>query len=173
MSLSLLDESFDLSGFDCGRKDINEFLTDDALNYQKQKLASTFIFHQTDQKNPVAFFSILNDALNVKSLPGNEKNRFNRRLPNNKRINHYPAIKIGRVGVISSLQKTGFAYDLMDFIKGFSIKDLNSACRLLILDAVNEPKQINYYQKNDFTFLMESDKESTTRLMYFDLINFN
>ena len=42
-----------------------------------------------------------------------------------------------------------------------------------ILDAINEPKQINYYQKNDFAFLMESDKESKTRLMYFDLISLN
>jgi hypothetical protein len=173
MSLSLLDESFDLLEFNCGRDDINEFLKDDALNYQKQKLANTFIFHPKDKKNPVAFFSILNDALNVKNLPNNEKNKFNRRLPNNKRINHYPAIKIGRLGVTLSLQKSGFAYSLMDFIKGFSVKNLNSACRLLILDAVNEPKQISYYQKNDFTFLMESDKESKTRLMYFDLISFN
>ncbi len=173
LSLSPLDDSFDLSEFDCGRKDITEFLKDDALNYQKEKLANTYIFHPKDKKTPVAFFSILNDALNVKNIPNNEKNKFNRRLPNNKRINHYPAIKVGRLGVILDIQKSGFAYDLMDFIKGFSIMNLNSACRLLILDAINEPKQINYYNKNDFAFLMESDKESKTRLMYFDLINLN
>jgi hypothetical protein len=173
LSLSYLDKSFDLTKFDCGREDINNFLKDDALNYQKEKLANTFLFHSVDKKIPVAFFSILNDALNVRNLPNNEKNKFNRRLPNNKRINHYPAIKIGRLGVTLDFQKSGFAYDLMDFIKGFSIKELNSACRLLILDAVNEKKQINYYEKNDFTFLVESDKESKTRLMYFDLINFN
>jgi len=171
MALSMLDESFNLSEFDCGRKDINEFLKDDALNYKKQKLASTFVFHLKDDKNPIAFFSILNDALNVKNIPNNEKNKFNRRLPNGKRINHYPAIKVGRLGVIKEYRGTGLAYDMMDFIKGFSITDLKSACRLLILDSVNETKQINYYQKNDFHFLMESDKESLTRLMYFDLIS--
>jgi hypothetical protein len=170
MSLSPLNNTFDLSVFDCGREDINEFLRDDALNYQAHKLANTFVFHKKGKHQPAAFFSILNDALNVKNIANNERNRFNRRLPNNKRINHYPAIKIGRLGVITSHQGSGFAYDLMDFIKGFSMRNLNPACRLLILDAINEQRQINYYRKNEFTFLMESDKDSGTRLMYFDLL---
>ena len=141
-------------------------------NYQKQKLAKTFIICAINTNIPIAYFSILNDALNVKHIPGNSKNKFNRKFPNNKRMNHYPAIKIGRIGVIKEIQKSGFAYLLMDFIKEFSVKNLNAACRLLILDAINEPKQIKYYQKNGFLFLMESDTENKTRLMYFDLINF-
>ena len=47
---------------------------------------------------------------------------------------------------------------LMNLIKSFSIQGQNPACRLLILDAVNEEKQTNYYQKNDFVFLMQSDE---------------
>ena len=46
MSLSPLNNTFDLSVFDCGREDINEFLHDYVLNYQAHKLANTFVFHE-------------------------------------------------------------------------------------------------------------------------------
>jgi hypothetical protein len=170
--VSVLSNHFDLSGFTCGRSDIDDFLKDDALNYQNQKLAATYLIHSKEEVI-VGYFSILNDSLGVRSIATNERNRFNRRLPNNKRINQYPAIKIGRVGVSEELHGTGFAYLVMDFTKEFSVQNLNPACRLLILDAINEVKQLKYYSKNHFLFLMESDAGDKTRLMYFDLINFN
>jgi len=43
------------------------------------------------------------------------------------------------------------------------------ACRLLILDAYNQPKQITLYQKNDFNFLLTSDANDKQRFIYFDL----
>ncbi len=170
--VSVLSDKFDLTNFTCGRKDIDDFLKDDAINYQIQKLASTYLIHSKD-KIIVGYFSILNDSLSVRNIANNEKNRFNRRLPNNKRINQYPAVKVGRIGVSEDLHGTGFAYLLMDYIKEFSIENLNPACRLIILDAINESKQVKYYNKNNFLFLMESDAEDKTRLMYFDLIHFN
>jgi hypothetical protein len=169
--VSALSDRFDLTDFSCGRDDIDDFLKDDALQYQNQKLASTYLVHSREQVI-VGYFSILNDSLSVRSIAGNERNRFNRRLPNNKRINQYPSIKIGRVGVSEELHGTGFAYLLMDFIKWFSVQNLNPACRLIILDAINEDRQLKYYNRNHFLFLMESDAKDKTRLMYFDLINF-
>ncbi len=170
--VSVLNEDFDLTDFTCGRDDIDDFLKDDALNYQSQKLATTYLVHSKEQV-VIGYFSILNDSLSVRNIANNERNKFNRRLPNNKRINQYPAVKVGRVGVSEGLQGTGFAYLLMDFIKEFSIENLNPACRLIILDAINEPQQVKYYGRNHFLFLMESDAEQRTRLMYFDLLNFN
>lgn len=58
----------------------------------------------------------------------------------------------------------------MDFIKGWSILELKPACRLLLLDAYNKEPQLSFYIKNDFQFLLETDTEDKTRLMYFDLM---
>ena len=93
-----------------------------------------------------------------------------RKIPNSKRFKQYPAIKIGRLGVSVHFQQSGIAYELMDFIKGYSILEQKPACRLLILDAYNQPKQLNYYTKNDFIFLDDSATAGKTRLMYYDLI---
>lgn len=69
LSFEVLSNEFDLSKFDCGDADINAFLKDDALDYQKEKLANTYIFH-FDYK-PIAFFSLLNDCLHDKGYESN------------------------------------------------------------------------------------------------------
>ena len=165
-----LSEDFDLSEFDCIDDDINEFLKEDALSYQREQMANTYVFHQS--MKPIAFFSILNDCLHDKGYEPKAWNRFHRKrkIPNSKRIKQYPAIKVGRLGVTKEYQRCGLAYELMDFIKGYSLMEHKPACRLLLLDAYNKPKQINYYERNGFIFLDDSSTKETTRLMYYDLI---
>ncbi len=166
----LLTEEFDLSKFDCDDTDINEFLKEDALNYQKEHMANTYVFHEDKQVK--AFFSILNDCLHDKGYAPNVWNKFHRKrkIPNTKRIKQYPAVKVGRLGVCKELQGTGVAYELMDFIKGYSIIEHKPACRLLLLDAYNKPQQINYYERNGFIFLNDRSTKDSTRLMYYDLL---
>ena len=64
--------------------------------------------------------------------------------------------------------------------------DIKSACRYLIVDAVNHPKVFDFYIRNGFQMLFDSDVEEReylgsedddiigkslrTRLMFFDLI---
>ena len=64
--------------------------------------------------------------------------------------------------------------------------DIKSACRYLIVDAVNHPKVLDFYVRNGFQMLFDSDVEELeylgsedddiigkslrTRLMFFDLI---
>ena len=98
----------------------------------------------------------------------------------------------------------GIGKELMDLIKTIAINPgNNSAARYLVVDAVNEPKVISYYQNNGFQFLFSTDEEEleclhelphegwlkrlvrvfsgkekpeykcSTRLMYFDLILLN
>ncbi len=166
----LLSDKHITTSFDSLDLDINEFLREDALNYQKALMANTYVFHLNNSVK--AFFSILNDCLHDKGFENNIWNRFHRKqqISNNKRTKQYPAVKIGRLGVSKELHGTGLAYELMDFIKIFSIQNHIPACRLLILDAYNKQKQLNYYIKNDFIFLDYQNTNERTRLMYYDLI---
>ncbi len=169
-----LSPGIDLSGFNCEDADINDFLINDALHYQNEKMANTYLFIDDDKKI-VAFFSISNDCLNdlgvEKGYTNTDWNRFHRKadIPNEKRIRSYPAVKIGRLGVCLEQQKTGFAYELMDFIKGFSVINHKPACRLLLLDAKNKERQIKYYSNNGFIFLLDADKLDNNRIMYYNL----
>ena len=168
-----LSESIDLSPFDCDNADINEFLKEDAINYQKQRLANSYLLID-NAESVTAFFCLSNDCINDLGDGTSEWNRLHKKtdIPNSKRIKQYPSVKVGRLGVDKKYHRTGLAYELMDFIKGFVYKDSESACRFLLLDALNQPKQLNYYQKNGFDFLLKNDDKDLTRIMYFDLLRF-
>lgn len=50
--------------------------------------------------------------------------------------------------------------EMMDLIKTMAISpDNDCAARYLVVDAVNHPNVINYYKRNGFDFLFESDEE--------------
>ena len=169
-----LTDDYQFGNFNCTIDDITNFLFEDSKNYQSEKMANTYLF--VDENNDIAaYFCISNDCLVDK---GEERgftnaifNRLHRKinLPNGKRIRQYPAIKVGRLGVDEKYHGTGVAYDLMNFIKGFSLKDHKPACRLLLLDALNRPRQTRYYERNGFTFLLDNDTDKENRIMYFDL----
>jgi len=172
-----LSEKNDLNGFDCDDHDINEFLKNDAIHYSREKLASSYLFiNESDEV--VAFFSLSNDCL--KDLGDNKGydnsiwNKLHRKttLPNPKRIRQYPAIKIGRLGIDKKLQRTGLASQLLDFLKVWLLEGNKPAFRFLILDAYNKERQIKYYQRNGFDFLLNKDEKEVTRIMYFDMMQF-
>lgn len=168
---SPLSEQDHVADFDCGDDEINEFLKEDSFNFQKEKITNTFLFKDHTEK-VVAFFSISNDCLNDIGYESNVWNKLHRRikLPNQKRIRQYPSVKITRLGIDNSLQGKGISHQLLDFIKYWTFIEHKPACRLLILDAYNKPKQLNMYEKNYFIFLSDNDKDHKHRFMYFDLL---
>lgn len=169
-TFSHLNEFDDLSMFNCDDEKINEFLLEDSKNFQKERIASTYIFRSNNEI--AAFFSICNDCLNDLGYENNIWNKFHRKikLPNDKRIKQYPAVKIVRLGIDIKYQGQGISHQLLDFIKYWTFLEHKPACRLLILDAYNQEKQLRMYLKNDFIFLMDSDKSEKHRFMYFDLL---
>lgn len=169
-TFSLLNDDEVLDYFDSEDKKINEFIIEDSKNFQNEKITNTYLFKEGNEI--VAFFSISNDCLNDLGYENSIWNKLHRKikLPNEKRIRQYPAVKITRLGINKKYQGKGLSHQLLDFIKGWTFIEHKPACRLLILDAYNQLKQIAIYQKNDFLFLLDSDKEEEHRFMYFDLM---
>ena len=172
---SPLNEVDDVSTFDCGESIITDFLKEDAYFFQQQSLSNTYLFWDSDN-NIAAFFSISTDSLSKKNsifenLENAVWNRIHRviELPNEKRIRQYPAVLVGRLGVNIKYHKTGIAYQLLDFIKEFAIRDIKPACRLLLLDALNKDRQLKYYGKNDFVMVKSDLPTDKTITMYYDL----
>ncbi|HTJ49958.1 MAG TPA: GNAT family N-acetyltransferase [Cyclobacteriaceae bacterium] len=179
-TLRRLTSSLDLSSFNCGRTDLNEFLQQDALNYDQQLLGRTYVF--TPDSNPeqiVCFFTVSNDGLKVDHRSNNTRRRVNKSIPHVKQMRNYPAVLIGRLGVNENYRRKGVGSQLMDFIKAWFSSDENkTGCRFLLVDAYNEKDVLDYYTKNEFQFLLrEEDEEKKddedkpkTRFMFYDLI---
>ena len=194
----------------CKKDDnINAFFHDDTkdnyADYENELMGfSHCFFTDSDSPEMVCAFSLSNTALRTAPLPKPRRNRFNKTIPNAKRRAQYPAILIGQLCVFDKYAHMGIGKELMDLIKTIAINpDNNCAARYLVVDAVNEPKVISYYQDNGFQFLFSTDEEEleclhelpregwfkrlacvlagkekpeyrcSTRLMYFDLILLN
>lgn len=122
----------------------------------------------TDEDNPkmVCAFALASSALRTDVLPKSRRNRFNRdrKIPNTKRRSQYPAILITQLCIFDGFGNSVFGHDIgkemMDLIKTMAIDpDNDNAARYLVVDAINNPKVIDYYKRNGFELLFTSDEE--------------
>ena len=93
-----ISKIYDLSDFDCGDRDLNEFLKYDSFTYKEQLIAKTFIV--IFQEKAVAFFSVMNDAIKLKLIETEETKKL-------RRLHEYPSLKIGRLGVDKRYKRRG------------------------------------------------------------------
>lgn len=165
-TLRRLDPDKTRSHFDCGDDDLNEFFASDSAVADKQLLSVTYVAEHEDVV--IAFFSVSNASIRRSDLPTSKI----KKLPQRKRYKNMPAVNIARFAIARDFQSRNIGTKLMEFIKVWFVKANKTGCRFIIVDAYNNPKIIRFYQKNNFVFLVPSDKDEDTRLMYFDLITF-
>jgi len=142
------------------------------LPYEQQRLAVSYVF--CDRAHIVkAFFSVANDRISrEKNVEKNMKTRdraVRKSIPHEKHMRHYPAVKIGRLGVDSSLQGTGFGSIVLNSINGMFLVANKTGCRFVTVDAYNQSNVLGFYQKNGFNFLINGDENEKTRALFYDL----
>ena len=163
--------------FDCGDLDLNNFLLNDAVKYQKERLSVTHILTlpTDDTVQIIGYFCLLTDKLVFD--PTDEGQRkiwkdFNKenRIHFNKHRKTYPAVKIGRLAVASAFAGKGMGRRMIEHIISMII-DMNSiGCRFITVDAYRDA--FDFYLKNNFNYLFDDDANEQTRLMYFDIKRF-
>ena len=94
-----IDYKHNLSNFKSYEKELVNFLTEDALNNQKQKLSVTFLWFY--EKNLVGYLTLLNDKIN---LEGDLKEFFREKDIHYKSL---PVLKIGRLCVHDDFLRRG------------------------------------------------------------------
>lgn len=168
--------------FSCGYDDLDEYFLKDAPLWADQMYGKTYCFVlKDDPKAIVCAFSLSNETIRVDLLPNSQKKRFLKEIPKDKRIRRYPAVLIGRLGVDLRFSNKGIGTELMHILKFWFVEpDNKAAVRYLAVDALNNPRTLNYYEKNGFSYLFKDEEQEAissrmklplkTRYMYFDLI---
>lgn len=161
----------ELLPFDCNDKDLNEFFLQDSKEYLKDLLAVTYVL--TKDNETALFFSIFNDRISTEDVDEESRksiwNRINRKIPNRKRLPSYPCVKVGRFGTSVKYTGQGLGSNVLNYIKYWFIDMNKTGCRFITVDAYKTAT--SFYEKSGFKYLCseESEKDSDTRLMYFDL----
>lgn len=155
--------------FKCAEEDLNGFLFEDALHFQKELMAVTYLIEDIRENITVAYFSLLADKISFNPEAKSVWNKINRNIPNPKRRRNYPAVKIGRLAVNERYVGQGVGTFVLDSIKYAFTTVKRLGCRFITVDALNSAA--TFYENNGFHFFTELDKGEATRLMFFDLKN--
>lgn len=171
--------------FSCKDKDLDEFFAKDAFYYDSELLGRTYAW--IDMANPtniMGLVTLANDSIKVKSIANAARNRIQRGVTNAKRGMNYPAVLIGRLGVSVEYRGKGLniGSQILDYLKRwFQSNENKTGCRFIVVDAYNNERTINFYQKNGFKLLYKSEQEERefleispekpleTRFMFCDL----
>jgi len=100
-----LDSDTDIKPFESGDDDLDNFLLNDAKDYQNSLLSVTYTI-QTDT-DTIAYYCLSNDRLSQYMEDKSVWNKINRLISNKKRRKSYPAVKIGRLAVSKKFAKKG------------------------------------------------------------------
>lgn len=144
-----------------GDKDIDEFIFKDAQRHYEHRMAVTYALSIPPDTQIIAVATLQNDAIRLgeKGFDGFPYKAF-------------PAVKIGRLGVLREFQNHGIGSALIEIIIQFMCSANRTGCRFVTLDAYNNERVLSFYKKNNFLRL-ESKSKRQGRLtvpMYRDLL---
>lgn len=173
--------------FSCGNDDLDDFFRNDALRYTYFLMGKSYCFClREDKTKMVCAFTVSNDSIRIYDLPRSRRDHMKRLTHHEKPLRRYPGVLIGRLGVSVDYARKGIGSEMLAFIKGWFFSSSNkTGCRFVIVDAVNTPEVLAFYQSNGFQMLFSSEEQEhlymggkkeepvhlETRLMYFDLLN--
>lgn len=167
MELVRLTEDYPLHDFDCGDKDLNEFLLEDAKLFLAKRIATTFVIE--DEGKIAAYFCLLNDKVSRTEITNSRWKMIRDSFPEGKRFRSYPTIKIGRFAVSQDYRGQHLGSWMMMIMKRILWEHASySSFRFLTVDAYLSA--IEFYRKNGFIELNQKDEDEHTRLMYFDML---
>lgn len=176
-----LNEKHDLSDFDCGDKDLNDFLKNDALAQQNARLNVTKLI--MCDGNIIGFTSILTDGIMIKKIRNEKvKLEIKEKLNINSNKKSISAVKIGRLAIDKKYARKGLGSHILNNILK-NLKDISEkevGFRFIIVEGY--AKAFNFYvTKNGFEHLKNDEndinniefiaKRDPTRkfYLYFDL----
>lgn len=153
--------------FICGDNGIDAFFRHSYFLYEQELLTKTYAFVTDDEEcRIVCIFSVSNDSVKTSMLPKRFRNRMQRNIPNSKRMRSYPAVLIGQMGVDRNFKGLNVGSQVLNYIKDWFTHPANmTGCRFLIVDALNEDKVIEFYRKNGFNLVYDSEDEEKEAFM--------
>lgn len=148
-------EQAELCGrFTCGRDSLNEFLRDDASNFQKYGLSNTTLVFVQGDAEIAGYFSLSSASLRLTTMEAGELG-----LPFEAEIKFFPAVKITKLAVATKYHRRGMGEQLVEAIEGL-VYGKAIATRILTVDAINEPEVLSFYKKAGFVDSMEAERQA-------------
>ena len=140
-------------------KDIEDFFTKHADENADLLLGKSYCF-VTQNLRIACAFTVSNSAIRIKEMSSRKRRKMQKSIPFPKRRPQVPAVLVGQLAVFDGFSNQGLGDELLDFIKAWFIDPANkTGCRYVAVDAVNHPKVLEFYRRNGFDFIFDSEEE--------------
>ncbi|HJJ45836.1 MAG TPA: GNAT family N-acetyltransferase [Methanocorpusculum sp.] len=157
-SITRLSAETNLTGFDCGDEDLNNFLFEDALKNQRDLISVTKIMQQN--ASIIGYYTLVPDTLERGRISLSDKIEG---YPYRK----YPTHKLARLAVDKNYQKMGYGGKLLgEFFKDVWLLIAEEGGRFITVDARSEA--VEFYKHYGFC-VVKSAKDNETVPMYLDV----
>ncbi|MBK1714634.1 GNAT family N-acetyltransferase [Rubrivivax gelatinosus] len=147
-----------LAAFDCGKPHLNAFLQESAQLHRERLGLTTVVFHRDVPERVVGYFTLSNDALPLTTSEVGELG-----LQDSVQLSAYPAVKLGRLAVTSDLQGCGVGKQVIGLVHGEILDSTSlSAARLVIVDADNEQRVVQFYERMGYRRSLWAERKAQT-----------
>lgn len=144
-----LSSSHDVSNFDCGVTSLNNFLVNDALIHQRQRISFTTVYLYNNEI--IGYLTLANDSVNLDLIEEIIED-LDTRYP------QVPALKVCRIARHVKYIGQGLGEYILDDAKAFA-HNLNktdnimgTGCRFVTVDIRDPSLIMSFYAPNDFEF---------------------
>jgi ribosomal protein S18 acetylase RimI-like enzyme len=155
---------YDLSHFDCGHADLNDFIKVDCPRHIAQRLSFTRL--AIFENNIVGYITLLADSI---ALHITEREWF---IQKNLSVQQVPALKIGRLGIENKYKGRNIGTALMRYSVGVAFRmndELSVGCRFLTVDS--DQDAVGFYTRIGFVMNLHRDyKGRKYPSMHYDII---
>ena len=159
-----LSEEHDLSEFESDSKDLNDFLKNNALKLQKDKLNLTKLI--TCDERIIGYVTLLTDSIPLNNIRDDKvKKDIKIQLSITSKKKGLPAIKIGRLAIDKRYSGHGLGSDILMNIL-FNIKNIaETSVGLRFVTVDGYAKAYNFYVgRNGFNNLKKDDEKIRKKL---------
>ena len=153
----ILDENTTIANFTCNKKEIDQFIHEQAQNFQNQQLGITYLF--SFESDLIGFATLCMGHVNK------QKMLLEDRLQ--KSISSYPALLIGQLGVSVKYQNMGVGKYICNFCFSLAVRfSQRVGCRFLVVNALESA--VDFYENYGFTLAPDQEKQKQ-KLMFLDI----
>ena len=144
-----LDRSFDRTTFDCGKPQLNEYLTKYALQNQKKRYAITFVATEGNSKQIAGYYCTSASTIEFTNIPDS----LNKKLP------RYPApvMLIGQLAVDRRMQGKGLCKVLLMHALSRAVRISSELGIFAVRVDAMDLEATNFYRKYGFIPLQDAE----------------
>jgi GNAT superfamily N-acetyltransferase len=159
-------EGDDVRGFDCGNRELDEFLaTDEVARYRDEWYGYTFLVRRAKDWALAGYYTVAQDSLEIPD------DWIHKRMSPTLGLRRIPAVLLGRLAVHRPFQGSGVGSLIL---KHIVTEELESPRPARVIRLTCYPESLDWYLRRGFDFISEKEQRKAGQpgakpRLYFDL----